>query len=1293
MGEKHIAGSQTHTGRLEELHPIPCVVNAQTLSLSDALPSSVCFDLSTVNLQIPSTLDDVMMQFQEGHWQLHRKFPAHMPLHPSAEVLRCMAEQPATLPTAGPGANWDAIEVFTDGSFNGKVSSWAFLVLGWASDSVQVIGWMAEQVVVGESLPLSIGATCHDALRGEQSALFWALAWLMQGPTAVPVHIWSDCLVALQQTSGSFGCQAEDSPARSARALYQARHPRSRSKANECVDGLAKWACKVALLCGTKPRHLLAEAARLDKLTWWWLIIDSVRPWTIGLRGLVSEVATFLSAAAHHRELLLVATDMRQTKHDLRASIRHDQKHRVTQAALEATTNPVADTVTALKPLLGPPKRRCRVRQGLPMVLDEKGNVADTPEEAEQIWIRHFSGLEDGKTSEPLDLVTKCFSRQLDRDLDLLSLSATDFPSRCELERSIRSTKTGRAAGVDNLPGEILHYAAGSASRHTRLFMHRQKPASIRFLAALPLEQVASPLQLGGLPHRLVTMASQAVRLFQHGAVLHKESYALVFLDLRETFYRIIRPLITGSRFNDEDFASVAATLRLAPDTLSILHAHLQSDSLQGQAGASCWADMSLSEVLDCTWFRFRRGPQVVETSIGSRPRDTCADIVFTFLFARVLDSLRTDLQAEGILTCLPWCDTMATRVTPVGARVRVVSQYRHLGGLIHHSGKVIREVRSRTALAHEAFQKHKRAIFGSPVIPLSSKNILFESLVLSILLHGAGTWTEIDKASISALSHAYTLMVAQMLRPLHQFDEALRLGPSRILAVAGLPSISVLLHVSRLRHLLPCVRLKIREIWAIAHWEGQWLQQVCLSLGWLHALTGTDKSTWEHSWEQWRDMMISHPGRWKALLRRAQTQATRQEAWDAARAYAAGLLSRQLKHLGGTLLSPAIETTDQRHGCALCGQTFSNYNKWSLHAFKKHGRIMEGRGILQGSQCQACLRHFQNNIRLCRHLRFTPACRLKLQQAGFACDAEPGVGSRKAAHPLRPQAPVVQAAGPSQPLQWQPVTEERQKPVAEILDCLCHLDFDGTLQTATQADIWQRLKTSFGCVCAPTGRLRLTVLAWAHLVSDYPPATQVVLRPFVDWLMQADLIEWLIPDPSSQEMALCRFRDCGAILTALDLTCVHLPEPLVSEDDITVVAPASWTSRQGVSFWRGALSFTHEDCLQEIADGHSLSFFEGPYEGTRFVLVACELPSQAEVCPDRLPDKKFHSQLAAAEFAGDLLRLFVRLLGLGIPSAFLDQCSWAVPASFTAAEKNNQVHCHEGGDNCKAKGAKQIVV
>jgi cathepsin X len=39
------------------------------------------------------------------------------------------------------------------------------------------------------------------------------------------------------------------------------------------------------------------------------------------------------------------------------------------------------------------------------------------------------------------------------------------------------------------------------------------------------------------------------------------------------------------------------------------------------------------------------------------------------------------------------------------------------------------------------------------------------------------------------------------------------------------------------------------------------------------------------------------------------------------------------------------------------------------------------------------------------------------------------------------------------------------------------------------------------------------------------------------------------------------------------------------------------------------------------------------------------------------------------------------------------DQCAWAVPATFTAEEERNQVHCHEGGDNCKGKLSGNVVV
>ena len=85
------------------------------------------------------------------------------------------------------------------------------------------------------------------------------------------------------------------------------------------------------------------------------------------------------------------------------------------------------------------------------------------------------------------------------------------------------------------------------------------------------------------------------------------------------------------------------------------------------------------------------------------------------------------------------------------------MGQYRHLGGLIHHTGKVIREVRHRIMLAHEAFQTHKKRVFGSPAVSFQAKAVLYESLILSVLLHGAGTWIGLDDRARQALNTAHT--------------------------------------------------------------------------------------------------------------------------------------------------------------------------------------------------------------------------------------------------------------------------------------------------------------------------------------------------------------------------------------------------------------------------------------------------------------------------------------------------------------------------------------------------------
>ncbi|OLP97138.1 hypothetical protein AK812_SmicGene20551 [Symbiodinium microadriaticum] len=76
-----------------------------------------------------------------------------------------------------------------------------------------------------------------------------------------------------------------------------------------------------------------------------------------------------------------------------------------------------------------------------------------------------YAFQKDGVCLEPVALVRGVQTAQLQKDLDIYVLSASDVPTRLGLQQSLHKTQTGRALGVDNIPGELLHLAAGTASR------------------------------------------------------------------------------------------------------------------------------------------------------------------------------------------------------------------------------------------------------------------------------------------------------------------------------------------------------------------------------------------------------------------------------------------------------------------------------------------------------------------------------------------------------------------------------------------------------------------------------------------------------------------------------------------------------------------------------------------------------------------------------------------------------------------------------------------------------------
>ena len=803
----------------------------------------------------------------------------------------------------------------------------------------------------------------------------------------------------------------------------------------------------------------------------------------------------FLVRATAHllrngRALLVLAahvTELRDTKRTLRQAIRRDVSSRIHDAANTAATSGTGSVVSRLHSILAPAARKTKPPRRLPGLTLADGTPATEPADVEAAWVAHFSGIENGTQRPPEELVASCLEFQRKRPLDMVDFLPQELPTRSELEAAFRDTMLHRAYGVDGIPAEALHAVPGAAAaaffpvvlkaslrlaepvqfKGGSLFAIWKGKASpgicssyrgilvssnvgkafhkiVRARNIPALQQAAAPLQIGGLPRCPVTLAAQTVRLHQSWAKQHGFSQAVLFLDLREAFYRIVRPLVTGFSGTDEEVAQILSAVHLPPGVMHELREHLQTTSLLAASGSPSWTSEMTCEALQHTWFRFQQGTTVTQTGIGTRPGDNLADIIFSFVFARVLHQIRQCIADHQALTELPWHPDMLDNLWEVtdpsretltvldstwmddaafvlrhanahslignlkfaagalldsclgrallpnldrgkteavvslqgsgsralraqlfredlptipadsrlwpDAHVRLVAQYRHLGGVIHHTGELQREVKLRTALAWQAFNKRRKQVFGSPTVARTDKVLLFDSLVLSVLLYGAGSWCSVEDKALSLLATTYHHMVASMLRPQYKVEEARHLGPARVLALAGLPSMPVLIHLARLQHLSSCVTVGIKEFWALAHAEGTWLRLARDSLCWLRELVvpKTDCQDWDSLWPHWVTMIRYRPGTWKRLLRTAQARAVRRETWQSSQQNHQGLLSRQLQIQGGLLICPPPPQWDRRYCCAPCGKVFATKQRWSVHAFKTHGRVATGRGLLE---------------------------------------------------------------------------------------------------------------------------------------------------------------------------------------------------------------------------------------------------------------------------------------------------------------------------------------------------------
>lgn len=391
---------------------------------------------------------------------------------------------------------------------------------------------------------------------------------------------------------------------------------------------------------------------------------------------------------------LKTRADLHQTAIKLRKELTTAKRAQVQDAIKSLPQDSAASCIlNTLKPIIGPTNPKLRKTSPLPMILNEQGKPCTTPAELSDCWANFFGAMEGGERVSDHDL-RQDWLRSLDDFMQTqIALTPEDIPSLTDLEAAYRRVRPHKAVGDDSIPPELCHQHPVQMARMTftqlmKLCTHGQETLqhkgglliaawkrkgpqnvcssyrsllisshvgktvhrAVRDHQADVYESFLQHQQVGGRRHFPVTIGVHYIRAAARKAQQFKQSHALIFLDLQEAFYRVLRPIALGGQLTDSMLATVAGRLKLPVDAVRDLQYILQLPAATEIAGLPLHLRRALQALHTNTHFRVRGQADTTQTRIGSRPGDPFADVVFGYMFSRLLSMVEQRMQEHEIL-------------------------------------------------------------------------------------------------------------------------------------------------------------------------------------------------------------------------------------------------------------------------------------------------------------------------------------------------------------------------------------------------------------------------------------------------------------------------------------------------------------------------------------------------------------------------------------------------------------------------------------------------------------------
>ena len=396
----------------------------------------------------------------------------------------------------------------------------------------------------------------------------------------------------------------------------------------------------------------------------------------------------------------------------LKSLLRRDRVAYIDQCAAQCEYKPLHLVFEALKKVGVGGKLSKMGQRMLPQFYTAQGAPATTTTDIAEAWRRHCATLEAGESVSREQLLH--WAHGMNGHRTCQHLLPSQIPSRVDLEHHLRRMKCRKAVGCDNIPSDACHLLPSSLGRLLYPLMLKEvllqeepleykggrlayaykgrgavsEPSSFRGLMVTSVlgKAIRSALREKMLPdYRTyagpdyfsarqfghVGQAAMALRLFAKCAKDSGSSLGVIFLDIRSAYYRICRELALGFTGSDSQICHVLAQFQMPATAIEELRAFIRESGGAMMEDAQClpFHRQMMVELSNASWFVVADSDQVTQTHGGTRPGDGLADVLFGFVFSRLLKMLQDELISHHLWDARTWEDDLA-RQRPFDHRI-----------------------------------------------------------------------------------------------------------------------------------------------------------------------------------------------------------------------------------------------------------------------------------------------------------------------------------------------------------------------------------------------------------------------------------------------------------------------------------------------------------------------------------------------------------------------------------------------------------------------------------------------